>query len=375
MKLLSVPLMGSKQPQQQNLSGVCFTTTWDIAKCAPLLWSSRASSKLGKSKKCNSLLRFLCQLLPLQPITYCCWRAEVLAINSKYMSLRWPFFLLQKYYSFQLSVSAALEALLFILFRADLWRLSRWLHDCSQSNKRKEFWKKQHRKTAFRNGNSKGNYKMNDQCLCSWQHHRWAFGTSTGDWYFWLLHKLCTFKKSLARWNLQSNDLFHPTLKVISWIQNWTTPCETQPFAKVMQSIGSKNQRALFSLIDLQLIIFFFPPRLLKQHFLLPAILTTVQQLHFYPLHNPPKTQHLLTSSGRLKVGAFFLPSLEALRGPPCSEGSFQITLEIFLFVDFSFVSFYTTVYWLADCYDFASCTPCFNADSDSFSLIIDKVP
>lgn len=40
--------------------------------------------------------------------------------------------------------------------------------------------------------------------------------------------------------------------------------------------------------------------------------------------------QHLLTSSGRLKVGAFFLPSLEALRGPPCSEGSFQITLEIF---------------------------------------------
>lgn len=97
-----------------------------------------------------------------------------------------------------------------------------------------------------------------------------------------------------------------------------------------MQSIGSKNQRALFSLIDLQLIIFFFPPRLLKQHFLLPAILTTVQQLHFYPLHNPPETQHLLTSSGRLKVGAFFLPSLEALRGPPCSEGSFQITLEIF---------------------------------------------
>lgn len=102
-----------------------------------------------------------------------------------------------------------------------------------------------------------------------------------------------------------------------------------KPVAKVMQSIGSKNQRALLPLIDLQLIIFFFP-RLLKQHCLLPAILTTVRHLHSYLLHSPPEAKHLPTSSGRLKVGAFFLPCPEALRGPPCSEGSFQMTWGIF---------------------------------------------
>lgn len=147
------------------------------------------------------------------------------------------------------------------------------------------------------------------------------------------------------------------------------------PSAKVMQSIGSKNQTVLLPLIGLQLIIFFFFPRLLKQHFLLPATLTTARHLHSCLLCSPPAAKHLQTSSGRLKAGAFFLPCPEALRGPPCSKGSFQMTLrdlvDLFGLFFFSFPPLLCTDLQTA----MILLVTHSNADHDTFSIITDKAP
>lgn len=141
--------------------------------------------------------------------------------------------------------------------------------------------------------------------------------------------------------------------------------CKSYVVNRFLKKIN--NQRALFPLLDLQLIISFFSPRLLKQHFLLPPILTPGRQLRSYPPRSPPEAQHLPTGSGRPKVGVFSLPCPEALRGPPCSEGSFQLGKFFFAGLWFA-VAFPTALYQIADCYNFTSYTPCFSVGSGSFS-------